>query len=496
MTRFCTECGSPRQHAEERFCGGCGTPLPSESSASSASVPFTAPTAPARPAASPPSWGGAPVGADYLTSTPLPPRGSGRRGLRAVVIGLAVLLAAGGGGAVAWQVLAPQGGAANPEAAVQEFVAAVAAQDVVAALDLVAPAEVQDMDEVYTEGAERLEEAGLVPQGRITDAVDLQLSGLTYEVDQLNDELAVVSLTGGRYDITIDPTRLSPGLNAFSPDIEPGSYSGDLIEELGHDVPDRDWTDDRAEPYLVTTAVDGRWYVSAMGTYATWLFSGSLGAQGEMREEYLSQGIRLPDPDAVQDDTQPIVGSDVDEVIANLVSAINRDDVGELVDNLPQDEVRALRPFIVTVQDALRQEFSGFDVGVEDLDYETSEEGDLLRVTFKEAYVRGAVSDDGYYDSGWARLAGPCGYAAEDDDYEEGGCLPDAFTDTIGIKEPFVMLREVAGGYQLSPLATVTAYARQVVRSVPARVLQDLVDAVADSSDEQACLALGLGDLC
>ena len=153
-------------------------PAASPPPAPSPTRPLTAPAQPPHASAPPtPPTAGLPA-----APSPYAPdggsTGSGRSIRRAVaVVGLVLAIVAAG--YLGWRFFWPRGGAGSPEEAAESLMLAVADQDPVALLDLVSPAEVEDLDEVYDALLEKAEDEDLVDdEGEITDAFDLELSGL------------------------------------------------------------------------------------------------------------------------------------------------------------------------------------------------------------------------------------------------------------------------------------------------------------------------------
>jgi hypothetical protein len=300
-------------------------------------------------------------------------------------------------------------------------------------------------------------------------------------------------LTGGKYDVSLDADKLPDDLAQLRNQMPTRDYSGDLFDALANEG----FADaDGRGPSLVTIRVDGQWYVSLFASYLNTAYGNLLVPSSETAAEMRDEGVRAPDPDAVSEDVTPIVGANVDEVLDNLSSAIAAGDLDRLLANLPDDEVRALQPFAGTAEDILRNWGATFTAEVDNLDVDTTDEGDFLRVVVHSGTAQGSFTDtdDGYTEGGSARLSGTCGYATGPEGYEDGGCLPGTFTDVLGVDEAFLLLRKVDDGYQLDPIATAAAYAQQVVESVPDRVVDDLVAAINAGDEYQACYALGLGD--
>ncbi len=478
---FCTTCGAQRGSDDDQFCGSCGQPY---EAASTASVPPAAPTmtAPLRPPpASPPPASPPPAGpppsspppaypapAAYppvvVPTVPTGPTGSRPSTGTVVAIG-GVVLALVAGAFVAWQLFWPRGGAGSPEGAVDGHMEAVAEQDPVAMLSMINPAEVNGMDDLYSAARDRAEDEDLVTGDGITEAVTLELTDLEYDVEELGDGIARVELTGGRYEVSWDPDKLPDRLQDLAEDADAETESGsieDLIED--GDLP----------ASLMAVELDGRWYVTIVGTIADAVYQ-------EVEEE--EADIDEPDWDAVGEDVEPIAGEDPEEVVDNLVDAVNAGDVDELLANLPEDLGRPLRPYVPLVEDALDGRYSegalGVDVSVDELEVESEDIGDgLLRVTVESAAVSASAYEEGYdADTGWVTVDGRC-LGAYDEYGGDEVCLGEVpGLDDTGLDELFVVMREVDGGYQLDPIATMVEYGEIAVESLTEDVIDDLVDA-------------------
>ena len=483
MSNFCGSCGTQRSTPEQRFCSGCGAtlaaPPPAATPPAHAAPPaYAAPAPYAAPPAAPPAG---PV--DYAVPQQLPPLEGGRRAPVGKILGIgALVLALTGGAIVAWAVLRPQGGADTPEAAVERFLQAVVEQDPVGALEVVNPGEVDGVDELYDTAYARLEDEGLVDGDSLSDAVQVEVENLSFEVQELGDSAARVVLTGGDYTVSFDPDKLPERL-AFlaeaSPDGE--SRSGDLVEDLAYELPDLNWENDVPEPFLTTVKVDDGWYVSAFGTVVDSILA------EEINLDFGEYDVREPDYAEIGEVPDPIVGEDPEEVLDNLADAINSGDVSELLANLPADQVAALRPYARTLQDALDQEFIEFEVGVSDLDLETEElDDDRLGVTVERALLSGTTYEDGDVDSGTLEIDGRCFVASTEYDSDEECIGGEAATlGTLGVDSVYLVLQEVDGGYQLDPLATAIAYAQKAVDSVSGSMVDDiLLEVQTDVTDE------------
>ena len=466
MIKFCGACGAARQQADQRFCLECGAGL--DALAATTAAP---PASPVSPAASPqtPDYPSVPLPADRRGSFPI-----GR-----VLAATGLVLALVGGGFVGWQLFGPKGGAGSPEEAVEKFVKAAAKQDGAAMIGMVNPGEVGGLDEVYDGAMDRLENAGLTDGDTITDLVQVDLEGLEFVVDELADNAARVTLTKGRYEVTFDPGELSARLDFVSDELPDGeTWTGDI---LGDYAAEFDEGEPVVEPFVDTVKVDGRWYVTLVGTGLD-LYAQFMNAEGYW-------DLRSPDFDVVDEELAPITGKNPRDVLTNLADAVNDGDYEAVLANLPDDLVMGLRPFIGTFEDALVQWGASFTVSVDELDVETEEVGDdLVKVTVDRAVLSGSVSSDDSYGAGAVTADGRC-FSALDFEYgdEDGYCVPGRILDLTGVDEPYFLLRRINGGYQLDPVATAIDYATTALEEAPESLVEDILRDIEDGT----CRTLG-----
>ncbi|GIU88392.1 MAG: hypothetical protein KatS3mg009_2907 [Acidimicrobiia bacterium] len=191
--------------------------------------------------------------------------GPGRRGRhpwRSVVAaaGLAALL---GVGTLGIASLLSGGGAASPEAAVRRLADAVAAEDPLAAVGALAPAEVQGLRDAVGDAARRAEEVRLVEDASAPFAgVDVTVTDLDLSSEELAPGFAKVTLHAGRLDAQARREDVS-----------------ELVREAWHGDDDAVWhgTLDTAEadvdvqPFVIAVRERGGWYVSPAYTALEWL---------------------------------------------------------------------------------------------------------------------------------------------------------------------------------------------------------------------------------
>ncbi len=474
---FCTSCGAQRASETDRFCRSCGVPHEATAPGMPTTPPSTTPpptmpmpTSPP-PSAPPTQWQAAaqPPAAPYAPVVGNGNGGGAAAGKIVAIVGLVVAMIAAG--FVGWHFFWPRGGAGSPEEAAENLVLAAADQDAVGVLDMVSPAEVDGIDDVYAAARDRAEDEELVEGDGVTEALDVELSDLEWEVDELGDDLALVTLVDGTYDVSWDPDELPERLDFLADASEEESESGDL-EELF----------DGEEPSVTTVKIGGRWYVTMFGTIAHYAYQ-----DGEEQADYEDISLEDPDWDLAGEDVEPIIGDDPEEVIENLVEAVNAGDAEEVLANLPEDLVRPLRPYVPVIEglqdEAGWGEEIGLEVGATDLELETEDLDDgKVKVVIEEGTFSGtAWEDDDDYDSGSVEIDGDCIEAYENGEYEDGGCLSDEeYAADLGVDEFFFVVTEVDGGYQLDPTATLVEYAGLAIENFSDDMVDEIIDALED----------------
>ena len=338
-------------------------------------------------------------------------------------------------------------------------------------LDMVSPAEVDGLDDVYEAAHDKAEDEDLLDGDGITDAVELELTDLEFDVDELGDDLARVTLTGGHYEASWDPEKLPERLRFLEDEAGPESDSGDIVDLLGE------------EPTLMTVEVDGRWYVSLLGTAADYAYQ-----EGEREADYSDYDLERPDWDLASEEADPITGDTPEDVVENLVDAVNSGRAEELLANLPEDLVKPLRPYVPVVDD-LQQEGGwaegeiGLSVSAEDLELSTEDLDDgKVKVVIESGTFSGTAFEEGYdADTGSVEIDGDCVSVYSEGYLEDGGCVSDApIADDLDLDDLFFVVDEVDGGYQLDPGGTLVEYASVIVDSISSDLVEDVVQELED----------------
>jgi len=444
-------------------------PLPSPKVQADSVPPQLPPPQFPPPVGPPPEWLSSVSPVPSFAPPTLAPAGRGAPvGTIMAVVGvvLAVIIA----GYLGWRFLWPRGGADSPEEAVELLFTAIADQDLVGIAKLVAPAEVADLKDVFGDAIDRLKDEELIDDEGLSDAAQVDFEGLEFDVDELGDHEARVTLVAGTYTASWVPERLPERLRSIAEDSDAESGSGDVIEDLFE-----------GDGLRVTTVEDGgRWYVSLVATIADYVHRDAVDAAE-------SEGYDLaePDYDLVDDDLgDPITGEDPEDVVDELVAAVNSGDAEDVLAGLPDELVRPLRPYLPVVgsyqDEAGWGDDTGLSVGVGNLELATDDLDDgSVMVTIESATFTATGREDGSTSTAIATFDGDC--LSIDEGYgPDTGCLSDSgYLDALGIDSYFFVVGEVDDGYQLDPTATLVAYATLAVENFRGNAVDDIIDELA-----------------
>jgi hypothetical protein len=179
-----------------------------------------------------------------------PPPRNGKRTRRAIgAIGLVAVVLVGGFAAIALR--GDAGGASSPEAAVRQLADAVDHEDVLAAVDVLAPEEVTDLRDTVDAARQRAAELKLVQSTSQPFAgIDLSVRNLQLSVDEIVDGYAKVTISG-----TIHADANRSGLSPYLRDtLGAQSASGDFdLSQMSING---------NKPFLMAVRSGGNWYVS------------------------------------------------------------------------------------------------------------------------------------------------------------------------------------------------------------------------------------------
>ncbi|HYI62084.1 MAG TPA: hypothetical protein VEW93_09805 [Acidimicrobiales bacterium] len=415
------------------------------------------------PGAAPPP-GGAPPGAYPPGYAPTPPPGGApprkRRGLFAIaLVVVAVLAIAAIGFVVVRAVRGGGGGASSPQAAVEDLAEALESEDPVAALEIMNPDEVEVLADVYGSAAERAESLGFSPKDKTLGGVEVAPAGLRYQVEEIGDGVARVTLTGGAADVSYNRSGLGSvtdrvvAQNART-DGDDSEGARGRAEVEADDLVVTDDEGDDVDPFVITVERGSGWYVSPLYTAAQYAVEAwGLDAPG------------LPAPEAGDGADGP------EEAVRELLTAggsADADRSGDLIAGGPGDVVRAYSGAI----EAWIAEEVGEDTSIEVRELETEvtdRDGGGRRVVITSAEATATWTFDGEenrrqvtWDGTCMRTVDPDDDGEGDDEGDEAFCLTENW-NRFGVSELAVAVTEEGGSWRVDPVATLADYAEAIV---------------------------------
>lgn len=456
--------------------------------------PTSGPGAPAGGNFAPPGQSGHSSGAggpfDPTQPVPLEPAAQPPSRSRGKVIAAAVGVAAiVGAGVFAFTRISgdsASGGAATPEEAGQQLVEAYGNEDVLGAIDLLLPGERETLRDPVSEFVDELRRLEV-----LSDDADLaDIGGVDVEVTDSNvdaDETNVDDIVNLRISIegtaTVDGEELPIGdLILDNVDTDPGELNTEG-EDASVDLP------------ITAVRQDGRWYVSLFYTAA----------------EQARQGADLGDIPAPEDAVAPSGGDDPEDAFDAFIEGIEQLNVEAMIASLNPDEFEALQRyaplFVADAQDAIDE--AGVNISIDEPQYTVSGDGDTRSMTV--SYIAGEITADSEtvqfeFEDGCATFTSTdqsesintCELAQQtpsmDDMFGDSADEVEDFVDTLGAafedyENPGIIVKQVDGGWYLSPMATGVDQMLAVMRALDRGELEDI------GSEAQTVLDEVLGDV-
>lgn len=348
--------------------------------------------------------------------------------------GLAALL---GVGTLGISSLLSDGGAESPEGAVRQLADAIDAEDPLAAVDVLAPAEVRGLRDAVEGAARRAQELRLVNDAASPLAgVDLEVHDLELTSEELAPGIAKVTVHAGRIDSEARRDGLSNLIQRA------WDRSGDAVVRGRLDVAD---VDVDVQPFVVAVEDGDGWYVSPAYTALEWIR-----VVNDLPPADFGSGVEAAG------------GADTPEAaVEGALEALAADDWDRLWGYAPPSELP-----LYDYRDALRELIgdSSADVTVDELSAQAEVDGDVALVTVTAS---GTYPDGGRWtaDAECIRFADPGAHApgdgCADAEYDRYG----SFFGLVGVNGdgevtsvasvPITVVQR-DGRWYVSPIATVT----------------------------------------
>lgn len=383
-------------------------------------------------------------------------------------IGVVVLLIAGGGVWAYGAIFSKLGGAASPTAAVEKLLEGTADMDLISLYGSLSPAEIESfkapIDQLGTiamddENGDPVDMPELI--NTVVDSLNITLTGLELETEDIEEGIAVVTITAGEMTMNGDAETITDAyLEVVAPqlrlqqesfgydDSDTDSMIADLressIDELNDLLPFTQTAADLADDLghdaaIVTVREGGSWYVSPLLTAGENILQG--GSNDSRR------GSLVAADDVASFDTADAAA----EGFAEAVIAFGENgDYGDLAAVLPESE----RRFLSLYGDALMPTEGGGDydnLQITDFAVTPQVEGKTARLDIDSIVIEG----DGYDWPYRTEFNGVCittdsGYSSFD------GCLDDLpVMKELGASSWRVLTVQEQSGWFVSPMRTV-----------------------------------------
>jgi hypothetical protein len=418
----------------------------------------------------------------WATSEPTPAPPKKRSGGKIAVVIVAVL-AVLAGGVFAVSALtggdSDEGGAKDPQAAVQDLFDAVSKSDALGTLDSLAPSERGALKDPVVDMVEQLKRLEILADDfdlSSIGGVELTVSDLQLSDEELAPGVTAVTIEGGRSRGSIDPSAFPFG--DFIRDhvdvdsLEGSSGSGDLVDE-----------DEGEPPVIVTLEEGGKWYVSLWFSIA--------------ENARVAAGADEPDF------ANPIPGegsATPEDAARALIDAGTQLDLNRLVALTPPDEMKALHTYATLFLDDGQQTLDQFldDQGISysfditDFQASSDVDGDVARVkidklafeaefryqdTTVTVEAKGDDCVDITFEDGYDSSSESFCTDDLDQSFADSGVdVPQSLIDLSKNLDLRVVTTKVDGQWYVSPVRTGAGVFTDLAKAFDRQDLDDLVD--------------------
>jgi hypothetical protein len=344
-------------------------------------------------------------------------------------------------------------GASSPLAAVQRLQTAIDDSDPAAALAAMSPNEVSDVASLVNDVQQKAAALGYTSGGTTVAGVNLNVVDPVYTVEQLGPDVAKVIVDSGSLEYQIDEGKLSPIWQDLGARQATGSISAQRLV-----IPPRIYEQAPIEPFVMVDQENGGWYVSPYLTAAEYVDEIEGWTPGDFSEPPSVPTNASASPDAaVQALTGSLNGFDPLTVLGDLppqfgvLGAYQAAITGLSTTQAPAGTTGTLGNISIDTS------------GLTFSDYPLSN-GDT-KVVIDNGTVTINATDRGEPTTFTASWDGRCGEWANGSDTPDRHCLPEWWLGKE-VSTLFVVAVPVAGGWVVSPFATLLEYERELLANV------------------------------
>jgi hypothetical protein len=319
------------------------------------------------------------------------------------------------------------GGASSPEAAVREAATAITQQDPAKLISLMNPGEVKTLGSLIDLIRGKVASTGAVSASGVLEPwLTLTLTGLTLKTQTVRNDLAFVELDGGSTSATVAQGQLPAAIRPANPQTR--RTTGSLASAA---------TALNGQPFVIAAIkLSGQWYLSPTTTIL----------------EDTRRDNNLPAPNFTAPAPIP-TGSDTPEAaVTGFATAVTRQEYQAAAGFVSSREIPALPYYYQSLASEMQKansQFAGFssqlDTTVEDMS------NGLKKVVIHGATLTGPAGTEQYHS-----------YCVTTPTLSTPKCASARFNTLSGLKDPFLVVEQNNGKWQISPIATVLEYLRVV----------------------------------
>lgn len=369
----------------------------------------------------------------------------------------------------------------EPELAMEQLFVGLAAQDFVASAEAFLPSEADPAVEYATATIAELKRLGVLSDSADLEdfpGIDLEFSGLTYDVVEIAPGFARVYVTGGEATSTMDPAALPLGslLSENIPDEE--------LNGLLSSGPQSDVSSMAGEDFFMVAVDDDGWYLSLWYTIA--------------EAARLDAGGPVPD---FGNGLQAAGAASAEEAVRAAFNELLELDLEGLAVLLPPDEMRALHDYLPLVLDDYNQQVGTLaafiNIELDSLETTTSDAGDgkvrvavdTFAVSFESPFLEidGAITFDGQcFDvaindnggnlSGLGEIPPRINSCELEDQLGATAQVPDFLTAVKSAEVGLIAVEAEDGLWYISPVHTVGDAMLQSLEVWDASTIQEYID--------------------
>lgn len=375
-------------------------------------------------------------------------------------------------------------GAASPEAAMQVLFDGLASEDLIASAGAFLPSEAEPAVEymtAITDELQRLEVLSDAADPADVVGIDLEFTGVTYDVVEFAPGFARVYVTGGDANASADPAALPLG------DLVYNNLPEGALDELLNSGPQSDTSPMGGDDFFMVAVDDGGWYLSAWYTIAE---LARLEAGGPVPD--FDNGLAAVGADSAEAAVATAFHALLDLDLAGFVGMMSPDETGALYDYLPlvmddyNEQIATLGAFVDVQLDSLETSASSAGDGrvrVAIDAFAVSFQSPFLEVDgtidFDGECVDIAINDRGGSLSGFGELPPRINSCDLTDTFGVAGGVPDLLAN-VGPTNAGIIVVQEGDGWYLSPSHTLGDAIVQWLRVWDAKTIQDYIEFLMD----------------